>query len=127
MQVFAETSTAPRHRNAPSMDHVCMVANTFVCFVKIKVANLFSRLWPHLSVAKFAKEKGRNFDETITSPKTCLETFNDLKGQICHAANERNESCLSEAKTSEEDLLQAKHDGILSLHLWATVSCDVFG
>ena len=47
--------------------------------------------------------------------KTCLETINDLKSQLRHAPNERNESCTSEAKTLTEELLQAKHDGILAL------------
>ena len=42
--------------------------------------------------------------------------INNLKSQLRHRANESNKLCLSEAKTSTEaDLLQAIHDGILAL------------
>ena len=93
-----------------------MVANTFVCFCKDQSCKAYFHVHDHtFQSPNLPKKNADTMMKLSQALKTCLETINDLKSQVRHAANERNESCPLGAKTLTEDLPQAKHDGILAL------------
>ena len=96
----------------------CVYARQHICmFCKDQNCKAYFHVHGHtFQSPNLPKKNSEILMQLSQALKRCLETINDLKSQLRHRANERNESCLPEAKTSTEaELLQGKHDGILAL------------